>query len=346
MRTFNIIWFVLLGFLYASCSRDSGVVVSEPQLKVVESQIIFETTGGTGYIKVMASEQVTAISNQNWCTVSLSGNTINLAVEANEGMGGRTAIIAIKSGAETTTVTAVQTGAFVWLKDFQNGQSLQFLSEGSTLKTAASSSFPITVEKPDWISYEFANDSLYLTAAAGSPASGTIVFTSGGLTKAYPVLRCSYAGLLGEWDMQFYNPGTGKTEHELVTLSRDVVNASVLMDGLVIAGPYLAQIKMGFNPTTFGLTLSAGQYLSTIEGQLIYISLRSAAGNVGGATTAQLAGKLAISPTGVTTYTFGDNGTWTGYVAGGFGFYLWSGTPPVTSGTSYRRFMDIVLTKL
>jgi hypothetical protein len=74
--------------------------------------------------------------------------------------------------------------------------------------------------------------------------------------------------------------------------------------------------------------------------------LRSAAGNYTWSTTAQLAGILDIADDGTVTYTFGDNGTWAG--AAGFGFYLYTAEPPSNStatGSSYRRFMDIVMTK-
>jgi hypothetical protein len=347
-KILNIILFITLGLFITSCERDTGVDVPERQLKVTQAEVIFETQGGEGFIIVSAPGAVTAKSNEEWCTVNVSGTTINLVAEPNTGVGGRTATITIQSGSETIEVTAVQTAAVMWFRDFTEA-SLSFLSEGSTIETQVVTSYPVTVKaKPDWITYKFENGSLYLTATASSPRKGSITFESEGRTITYNIVQVSYTGFLGEWEMKFNNPSNSNLEEKTtVTFDQKTANASFLLNGLVITGTTNAEILVNFNPLSNNVTISAGQYLMTAsDGRFVYLSLRSAAGTYQYGTSAQLAGILDIADDGTVTYTFVENGTWAG--AAGIGFYLFTGEPPSSStatGSSYRRFMDIVMTK-
>lgn len=346
-RIIHVLLLASFGIWLASCEKDTGISVPEARLKVTEASVIFETAGGEGYIKVETPETVTANSNQDWCTVSVTDKTINLNASPNTEMKGRTAVITIQSASESTTVTAVQTSAVMWIKDFAN--SLLFLSEGSSVKSAVVSSFPVTVKsKPDWIAYSFENDSLYLTASVGGPRKGEIVFSSEGREISFDLLQASYDGFLGEWEMKYLNPSNSNEETTTVTLSENVKNESLTIDGLVISGSNVAKINLLFNPDTNNVTLAAGQYLATIGSNYVYLCLRSPTGQYIYSTDSQLAGIFSISDDGVVTYTFVDNGTWSGNTAGGFGFYVFTGQPPssaTSTGSSYRRFMNVVMTK-
>lgn len=346
-KILNIILFISLGLFITSCEKDTGVVVPEQQLKVTQAEVIFETQGGKGFIKVAASGAVTAKSSEEWCTVNVSGTTIDLSAEPNTGAGGRTVTITIQSGGETIEVTAIQTAAVMWFRDFST-TAISFLSEGSTVETEVVTSYPITIKaKPDWITYKFENGNLYLTAAASTPRKGSITFESEGRTVTYDIVQVSYTGFLGEWDIAFDNPSTGRRETGTVTFVEKQKNASFTIDGLVITGSTKAEILVNFNPLSNNVTINAGQYLMTAsDGRFVYLSLRSNVGNYIWSTTAQLAGILDIADDGTVTYTFGDNGTWAG--AAGFGFYLYTAAPPsnaTATGLSYRRFMNIVMTK-
>lgn len=345
-KTIHILILAFWAIAWGGCEKDTGVIISDSRIKVTDANVIFETTGGEGYIKVEAPESVKAESNQDWCVVSVSDKTIQLTVSPNTGIGGRSAVITIRSASESITVTAVQTSAVMWLKDFE--ESISFVSQGATAKSAVISSFPVTVKShSDWITYHFENDSLYLTASAGGPRKGNIVFSSQGREISYNLLQISYEGFLGEWEMKFLNPSNSNTETATVVLSQKTANESFTLGNLVISGTYIAQIDLMFNPSTYNVTLAAGQYLATIGSNYVYLALRSSTGSYGYAANIQLAGIFNLADDGTATYTFVDNGTWSS-VAGGFGFYIFSGQPPSAStvtGTSYRRFMNVVMTK-
>lgn len=339
--------FISLILLMVSCEKNSSIDTPEPQLKIIEANVTFETQGGTGFVRLDARNAVTATSNAEWCTVSVDNTTVNIHVDAHTGMGGRAATITIRSGNETIDVTAVQTAAVMWFKNLTDN-TISFLSEGSTIATPIISSYPIQVEnKPDWITYRIENDSLFLTATPGV-RKGSISFSSEGRSITYNIMQISYSGLLGTWKMKFNNPSNGnRLDSTLVRLEEKERNASFSMKNLYITGTNEAEIQVDFDPKTNNATISAGQYLMTAtDGRLVYLALRSATGSYNYATSSQLAGILDIKDNGTVTYTFISNETWT--AAAGFGFYLFTGEPSstTTTGSSYKRFMNIVMTKI
>jgi len=345
-KLFNILLVAIFCVAYAGCSDDDDNESSS--LKVIKADTIFDAEGGSGTIEVAANGSITATSSEEWCTATVSGNSIKLSLTGNTEITGRMSLITIKSGDELLPVRVTQSGAIMWLKDF-SGESLAFVAEGNTLKSEVRTSFAIVVKsKPDWITYKFENDSLYLTAEAGIPRKGSITFTSEGREITYNLIQVSYAGLLGEWEMKFNNPSNSNIEETTtVTMTEKVKNSSFVLEDLIITGSAKAEILVDFSPLSNGITISAGQYLYTAsDGRLVYLSLRSATGNYTWGTTAQLGGTLDIATDGTVTYTLADNGTWSNGAAG-FGFYLYTGEPSSTTatGSSYRRFMNVVLTK-
>ena len=338
----------IISVIFSSCENDSGIETQEPILKIIESDVIFETTGGDGYIIVEAPENITASSNEEWLKINdVSGTKINITAEPNKGMGGRTATITIKSSGELLDVTAVQTAAVVWFKDFRDN-TIAFLSEGNTIETKVTSSYPIVVEdKPDWISYIFENDSLYLTALPSAPRKGSITFLSEGRSLTYNIVQVSYSGFLGEWEMEFTNPSSSnRLETTTVFLEEKEKDSSFWLKNLLITGSELAEIAVDFNPNSNNVTISARQYLMTAsDGRNVFLCLRSDRGTYSYSVNSQLEGTLDIAEDGTVTYIFGQNGTWPD--ANGIGFYLFTGDieNPVATGSSYRRLMNIKMTK-
>lgn len=343
-RKLQIIFFIFLGILALSCEKKNGFDFPEAQLKVKEANIIFESEGGAGYIELMAPSTITAQSNSDWCTATVSGTTVNLSVEPNVGITGRSATITIHSEKESITVTALQAAAVMWLKDFP-GKSLAFLSEGETKATALISSFPIeVVDKPEWISYKIENDSLYLTAGASIPRKGQITFSSAGRNITYEILQVSYAGMLGDWELQYTNPSqSNRLETTTITFEEKEKNISFWLKGLTITGSNKAEIIVDYSATTNNTSINAGQFLMIDSNNMyIYLCLR----NNGGSYTwsGSLAGTLDIADDATVTYSFVNPSSYNG-----IGFYLFNAEGPssaTSTGRSYRRLMNMVMTKL
>lgn len=339
----GVFLFILLIVAFVSCEKESVYKPHEPQLKIKEANIIFDTTGGDGFIELVAPGSITATSNEEWCQVSVSGTTVNLTATSNKSMGGRTATITINSLDESISITAIQTASLFWFKDFKSS-SLALMSEGGTIATEVRSTHPVTVvSKPDWLSYKFTNDSLYLTAEASIPRKGSITFISNDRTMTFDIMQFSYAGLLGEWQLDFKNPSnSNKEETEIITFEEKTKNESFWLKGLTITGSNKAEIEVRFNSNSNNLSIDAGQYLmQATDGRYVFLSLRSDAGKYNWGET--LTGKLDIADDGKVTYSFRDEGNWDG-----IGFYLFTGDTPSSStstGSSYRRLMHLVMTK-
>ncbi len=349
-KLLHILLIAIFCVTYTGCSNDDEQ--ADQTLKIVEANTIYAAVGGTGFIKLETIGAITATSDSEWCVPAVAGNTINLTVAPNKGLQGRTAAITIQGDGEKRIIAVTQTGAIMWFKDFK-AETIAFLSEGTTVKTAIVSSYPISIDnKPDWLSYKIENDSLYLTVEASAPRKGVITFSSESGSVTYNIVQLSYAGLLGEYDMAFDNPSTGRRETRSVIFVEKQKDVSFTLDGLVITGTTVGKVEMKFSSATNNMTINAGQYLATIAnstGDFVYLSLRTAGGQYGYSADYQIAGIFNLDDNGKVTYTFRDNGTWPGQVAAGFGFYLFKLQPPTASGaatgSSYIRFMNIVMTK-
>lgn len=335
-------------FAFTSCEKDNAPDFEEPQLIVTESDVIFDMGGGEGFIKLSAPGAVKATSNVDWCQASVSGMTVNLQVAENLSYVGRTATVTIESGKEKVQITAVQKARVFWLKDFRES-TIAFSSEGSTVESEVVSGFPITVvEKPDWVEYVFEGNMLYLTAEAGIPSKGKIVFESEGRTLSFDLVRFSYAGLLGDWELEYKNASKSLAiETAIITLEEKVKDQSFNLTGLPLIEGNIANIHVSFSPISNNLVISAGQYLMTAANErVVYLCMRTHAGRYTWAN-AELEAALDIGDDGSVTYTFLENGTYA--EAAGIGFYYFTGEPPssaTSTGSSIIRMMDPIIRKL
>jgi hypothetical protein len=99
---------LILAVAIVSCT-DSDISVDT--MSVTESNVIFTAAGGSdGYIKVNSTANYTAVSNQSWCTVNASGNTIAVSAVENIELESRAAIVTITSGNNKKEVSVYQHG--------------------------------------------------------------------------------------------------------------------------------------------------------------------------------------------------------------------------------------------
>ena len=96
---------------FVACEEEEFVYVpEEPQIEILESDIIFDAIGGTGSVTVNAKGNMTASCTSDWCSASVSGNTLNVTATTNYGLDGRAATIILTCNGQDTKVTAQQTG--------------------------------------------------------------------------------------------------------------------------------------------------------------------------------------------------------------------------------------------
>jgi hypothetical protein len=133
------------------CESESYQTFEETQVQIERSDVYFTSAGGTGAIVVAAAEQsVTATSDQSWCKVALSGNTITVTVEPNKNIMGRTALVTINAQDKVNYVPVTQTSVTLTLDTYAWDAS----PKGATIEIAYNCAFQVSIANssiPDWI---------------------------------------------------------------------------------------------------------------------------------------------------------------------------------------------------
>lgn len=112
-KIFYLIAMLSVALFAIGCDdRETDEMMAQKTLQVISSDIVFQCTGGSGSVVVDAPSSVSAVSSAPWCTVSVSGNTINVSASEYEGLENRYSEIVITSGGQSTKVTAHQYGRY------------------------------------------------------------------------------------------------------------------------------------------------------------------------------------------------------------------------------------------
>jgi hypothetical protein len=186
-----------LGFAaFTACEDGEGDVMSygNQDLKVVEANLVFGPDGGSNSITVSASNPVTASSDASWATVSVSSSTIVVTAPSYTSNESRYAKITIKSGNETTTVTAQQFG--VQVRDF-HPEAIMATAKPSVFTFPFSSNAEMTVTSDqDWIIptivHGDAVDTLKITLLENPTVDvrkGNVTYAAGSYTGVIPVTQ-------------------------------------------------------------------------------------------------------------------------------------------------------------
>ena len=112
MRKYAYMFMAAALSVFASCeNQEVEAPVDVPVLAVTSSQALFPAEGGTGTVVVEATgSAVSAETNKDWLSVSVSGNTVTLTATENKNIQSRYALVTIKSGEAQAQVTAQQLG--------------------------------------------------------------------------------------------------------------------------------------------------------------------------------------------------------------------------------------------
>ncbi|MDR1369837.1 MAG: hypothetical protein LBJ72_06895 [Dysgonamonadaceae bacterium] len=165
----KIIYMVILfaAFVVVGCENESYRSFDETQVEIEESNVIFTAKGGTGAIVVASSvKSVSATSDQSWCALNVSGNTITVTVSENMNMSGRTALVTIRSNDKVNYVPVTQASVHLTLDSYE---TVTFLGRGGTISFPYECDASVTVisEYP-WLTGTVSGNAVTLTASANS----------------------------------------------------------------------------------------------------------------------------------------------------------------------------------
>lgn len=150
---------------FSSCKDENYPDFSSTQVKIEKSELKFSAAGGNGSIVVDPSESgITATSNETWCKLSLSGNTISVSVDQNINMLGRTALITVKSGEKTSYIPVSQDPVYLKLDSYED---VVFLGKGGNivLPFECTANVPVTVVADNtWLKATISDNKVMMTA--------------------------------------------------------------------------------------------------------------------------------------------------------------------------------------
>lgn len=218
-KIFSIITLCLCTLLVA-CSDEEAVTSS---LQVVATDgIDFSAASGEGTITVSATEAVTAASNKEWCTTTVEGNVVHVAVTTSSEVTSRIAVVTISAGTNSVDVPVIQAGAVTILDDYNlyyccgyDGGEFDF-----SFKTNTSYSVEVPEEAAGWLTYTYDTENNVLkfnvAASADKTPRGAEVKLSAGakeLVLSLSQIEVSADMIGGYWDMSYIS---GAHEQEIV----------------------------------------------------------------------------------------------------------------------------------
>jgi hypothetical protein len=208
----------LLGL--AGCTNEANTE-ADALLRIVRSELHFTATLGTGYVKVAVpnGSTLSASADQQWCTLTVLGDSVAVAVAANAGIEGRTALVSLSAAGETLSLPVSQAGAILAL----SAPEMVFEGDGGRkgiwLKNTLHEPPSVTIEGgAQWFTVAMEGDSIIFHAQASSERRrrDTVIVAQGDRRLRIGVEQLSIAGW---YNIAYY------TYHETTPpLVRDVVN--------------------------------------------------------------------------------------------------------------------------
>lgn len=206
MKKLLNIFVLTLCVLIAGCNDDDSSV---SMLKVIQSDATFKAAGGSGFIRIEATGNVTAVANTDWCIIKeVNNETVTFDVKENYDFPGRSAQIIIRNESNTQKVTVTQQGAIIIYDESDLQQATG--NEKSSLIIALKGSFPFKVNIPEdaqkWLSYELTDEGIQFNFEENTTHAirGTSVeITNGVRTAVYILMQYDAENLLGNWVASF-----------------------------------------------------------------------------------------------------------------------------------------------
>jgi hypothetical protein len=348
MKKINII-LMLFCVLLSGCSEDERLDLADIQVPIESAEAQFTAAGGRHNITV-GIEGYTVTSDKSWCKVTAAGKIIDVNVDPNKTVSGRTALLTIRSGEKTNYIPVTQTGVILTLKSY----TVPVPPKGGETRAAFKCDFPVSITAgyPSWITVSIdetskevivtaeANPSYYNSRKAtvqlyvDDGADGKMAPADMFVEQAKNYLE--YEEYLGDYTMLFTSSASATNTTPNRSLDVSLVaaeeGASYYLKG-ILADESAGNIVVGYNPTSGNLTV-LGQiigktvpdnwdlwwlpysYSNTATGSF-YISLNA---TYGLETT-----NLDIS-SGKLKFAFRDIGNWSGYTLFGFILRNYNGT--------------------
>ena len=152
---------------FTACGDDDPTYNAPAQLELKSADAFYAAAGGTGTIVVNTSESITATSNVDWLTASVSGSTVTLTVAANDKLEGRSTNILLKSASASKEVNITQRGIIYGLPDGLTYAVADTANARVSIPVVQSASVTVT-SLTDWLTASFNSETSSIEVVAAS----------------------------------------------------------------------------------------------------------------------------------------------------------------------------------
>lgn len=269
----NVFLLSLSCILFAGCSDDDNKGDVVTTLIASTENLIQPPTGGSGEIVLLTTDGVSIDSSVDWCTYTVSGNTIKFDIAYNPSSESRNAIISVRKGEDHQHISILQNGEVL-----DTDQERLFVRQtgkttaGGTLQFIVRANAPFSVKANDsWIDYTIKDDSIVLvtptTTTDNRRGSITVYLTNNpSHQKTIPLLQftATINDFIGDWDLTYTNVNGARTT-AIITMARMGSNSFVINNfpypsspnGLATVAGYVDFNNGNIN---FPITLQTGKY--------------------------------------------------------------------------------------
>ncbi|MDR1985079.1 MAG: hypothetical protein LBQ28_09710 [Prevotellaceae bacterium] len=346
MKKIYIIQILLLSIFLTGCSDSTEYKEFEDVLvKIDNSNVIFSAIGGTGDIIVAESVDFTAVSDKDWCQLTVSGQKITATVEPNMSISGRTARVTIKSGNRVNYVSVTQYGIRITRTVTASGK-------GEEIRISYNYDVPVIFKSVDenWVSCTVETDEIVLTVQANPSLTetrsanvvlqiGTVELFEETVTVNQEKNYLEYADYLGTYVMTYSNTYNSTTPSFSINveLVEKVAGESFYLKGILQpAYDDNFLIPIGYSGATGLSIVTQALGFDPVKDMDIWIAVtRSESNSYSIGSGYGLVSTGANLDSGHLAFSFTDNGKWTGYTTIGISFrYLVKGTSSTTGATT------------
>lgn len=254
----NFIFLLTVLAAASSCEDSQDLILEQPAVSITSSNVLFGPRGGSGTIGFESEEQVTAYSEQPWCTVSVDGNIVTVTASEYTELENRYSSIILKAGEDSVRVVAQQNG-IVLKADVEDSYLLS--NDAADMSFDVESNGDVKVKSSaSWIRCTATDGKISVTVRKnddGHMRNGWFSFSSGNVSDTVRVAQASVEDLYGNYRLMGYDSSNsllyipasiaaGEGENELVvTCSTESV--SWTFDAV-------------FNPENHTVSYANGQY--------------------------------------------------------------------------------------
>lgn len=246
----------------ACSSDDDDYLESGQSIQITKSEVLFQAAASTGVVEFAAIGTVTATTDRDWCTASVSGNSVNVSVTENGSLEGRTSLLTLKCGADSINVTVQQTGLV-----FQVSAGSSIITDSDSEHTVAyglNANVSLTFESDaDWFSAVADGDSLRVSFkenTAGHLRKGMLTYKSATFTGSIDLIQYEFEKDIAGPCYLYYLNRNGQTA---------AMNAVLSETGLELPD-FGWFMPLTFDKTQMKLIMPNGSYLGDYQNYYIY----------------------------------------------------------------------------